>query len=258
MAACRRRRRSSGLVVRSGLFVLALAAMPAVASAADDHLWTYHLRGTVGAASVGAILTLQDDHRFVAGHDFYADGTDVPLTGALDARVLELRELGGGTFHLHLANPPGALASKLDFGSDPRLEGTWTRSGDTRPVHLHVEDRDEGRFPSRLYGAVTREPDRRFEARVRRFVVAVLAGDETRASGFVSYPLRVDDNRTTFIRTRAELIRTWRRIFTPPVMAALRGAIPHDMIVNDDGDGVKLAEGVAWFNGRGVETINVD
>ena len=233
MAACRRRRRSSGLVVRSGLFVLALWALPAAAQTVD---WvrTQDVGGTLGSDRIGGALTIEDDRVFVAGHYFYASHlANIPLTGSLRGADLDLAEPGGGTFHLHLMGGRHAELPAHGFDTATGLAGLWTVGGKTLPVRLHFTTTYAGPFPARLYDSVTMEPDHVFEASVQHFVRDVLAGDESAASAFVSYPLRVNASPTFMVRSASELKRRWGQVFTPGVLEALRDGIPHEMFTRN-------------------------
>lgn len=121
------------------------------------------------------------------------------------------------------------------------------------PVRLALDRIGTG-SPDRIYGDVTTEPDGVFEARVRRFVAAVLRGDRRTASGIVSCPLRLYGARTGVVATRRALLARWKGVFTPTIMAGLREAVPHDMFTRN-GEAA-LGGGEMWFDATGLASLD--
>ena len=47
----------------------------------------------------------------------------------------------------------------------------------------------------------------------------------------------------------ADFLKDYERVFTPPFVARIRSAVPHDMFAN--AQGIMLADGAVWFNDKG-------
>ncbi|MBE7212789.1 MAG: hypothetical protein INR65_17385 [Gluconacetobacter diazotrophicus] len=234
--------------------LLAASASGARPARAAPGEWTQEVRGTVGPYRVGGALVVRDGRVFEAGHYFYASRlANIPLRGTMHGGELELTEPGGGTFRLRLVHP-GATGPVTEFGNATGLDGSWSGNGRTLPVRLDFDWGAPGPWPVRRYGDVTADPDAVFEGKVRRFVAAVLSGDRTAASGFVSYPLRVNGAAGFVVRTRVELPARWDAVFTPAVLAALRAAIPHEMFVRNGQ--AMIGNGQAWFDAAGLCAVN--
>jgi hypothetical protein len=215
---------------------------------------TYELVGTVGTHAVGASITI-NGAAFELGHYFYVSQLkDIPLTGSVNGRTVTLTEPGGGVFHLTLQGPGGAGGDGSSFATSTELDGTWTQGAQTLPVKLGMDSAFDGAPSGHLYADVTSASDADFEAMVRRFLTAVLAGDKPGAAAAVSYPLRVNGTHTLTVRTRAALIADWSRVFTPGLIAQLRTAVPHEMFVHEGQ--AMVAGGAAWFDAKGASALN--
>jgi hypothetical protein len=241
-----------GLALTLGL------AFSAVAGDPPKGMTTYELQGKVGPYPVGASITVEDHVRFVEGHYFYASKlADIPLTGKVDGETVTFEEPGGGVFRLHLVTNSATKQRPLTFYTSTGLQGTWAQGGKTLPVTLGFGGVYDGGAPTRWYADVTDEPDAAFEARVRKFRTAVLAGDKAGAAAAVSYPLRVNGaHRPTMIRNKADLIAHWNTIFTPAFNTRLRDTLAHEMFVHNGN--AMLGDGLVWFDAKGASAINAD
>ncbi|PHY12682.1 hypothetical protein CSW58_10970, partial [Caulobacter sp. B11] len=218
-------------------------------------LSTNGLSGKVGAYPVGMQLTIRDHRDFVSGHYFYVRTLiNIPLTGRMEGDTLTLQEPGGGVFRLHLvSNVPGRKET-LTFYNSTSLAGTWTQGAKTLPVELGLTGGYDGPPRARHYEEMTDEPDAVFEARVGRFLKAVVRGDRAAAAQAVSYPLLVNGARPRTVRNRAELLARWDSIFTPAFVADLRNAVPHEMFVRQGM--AMVGDGDVWFDAKGAKVIN--
>jgi hypothetical protein len=228
---------------------LAGAAVMTVAGAAQaQDVETWALSGTVGTHAVGMQLTTSKGAAFVGAHYFYnSQLKDIPLTGSETGATVTLKEPGGGVFHL-------TLQGGANFGAASGLTGTWTQGSQTLPVKLSVDGASTGGSPGHIYADVTKESDAAFEARVRKFLSAVQAGNKAVAASVVSYPLAVNGSPHFTIKNAAQFEADWSQIFTPALRAQLWIAVPHDMFVHNGQ--AMLAGGVAWFDDKGVSALN--
>jgi hypothetical protein len=225
---------------------VAVVTMAGVAQAQDVETWS--LSGTVGTHAVGMQLTTGKGATFAASHYFYdSQLKDIPLTGAETGASVTLKEPGGGVFHL-------TLQGGANFGAANGLTGTWTQGSQTLPVKLSLDGASTGGAPGHIYADVTKESDAAFEARVRKFLSAVLAGNKAVAASAVSYPLAVNGAHKLTIKNAAQLEADWAQIFTPALIAQLKTAVPHDMFVHNGQ--AMLAGGVAWFDDKGASALN--
>jgi len=225
----------------------AVVVMASAAQAQDVQTWS--LSGTVGTQPVGVELTITDNNVFDAGHYFYdSQLKDIPLTGKETGATLTLKEAGGGVFHL-------TLQGGANFNVATGLSGTWTQGSQTLPVTLSLASAHVGADGGHLYGDVTSESDEKFEARVRKFLSAVLAGNKVEAASAVSYPLAVNGAHKLTVKNAAQLETDWGEIFTPGLIAQLKTAVPHDMFVHDGM--AMLVNGAVWFNAKGATALNL-
>jgi hypothetical protein len=223
--------------------------------APNDSQQTYELDGTVGTHGVGMALTIDGGSKFDIGHYFYnSQLKNIPLTGSVDGKTVTLTEPGGGVFHLTMKGNGGAGGEGTSFETSTEFDGTWTQGAQTLPVKLGMDTAYAGAPSAHRYQDVTTESDVAFEARVKRFLDAVLAGDKQTAAATVSYPLAVNGPPNLKVRNAAALIADWSRIFTPKMLAALRTAVPHEMFVHEGQ--AMVAGGAAWFDAKGATALN--
>jgi hypothetical protein len=253
-----------GVTIKAWATVAAVAGAAAIAGAAsanppspalNDSQETYELVGTVGTHGVGMALTIDNGSKFDIGHYFYnSQLKNIPLTGSVDGKTVTLTEPGGGVFHLTMQGNGGAGGDGSSLDTATELDGTWTQGSQTLPVKLGMDSAYSGAPSAHLYADVTTESDVAFEARVKRFLDAVLAGNKAVAAATVSYPLAVNGPPNLKVRNAATLIADWSRIFTPKMLAALRTAVPHEMFVHE-GEAM-VAGGAAWFDAKGACALN--
>jgi hypothetical protein len=232
--------------MRGLIWAALVAALGGAAQAQDVQTWA--LSGTVGGHPVGAELTVAGNNRFDGGHYFYVSQLkDIPLTGSETGATLTLNEPGGGVFHL-------TLQGGADFGTASALTGVWTLGSQTLPVTLSLDSARSGAGGAQMYADVTSDSDAVFEAKVRRFLSAVLTGNKAVAATTVSYPLAVNGAHPLTVKTAAQLQADWSRIFTPALIAQLKTAVPHDMFVHNGQ--AMVANGAAWFDAKGAAALN--
>ena len=247
------------VMIKAAAFGLAIALAFASSAGAGNPpkgLNTIDMSGKVGAYPVGMELTVRDRRDFVSGHYFYVRTLiNIPLTGRMEGDTLVLQEPDGGAFRLHLvSNVPGRKEA-LTFYNSTGLAGTWTQGDKTLPVEIGFTASYDGPPRERLYEEVTAEPDAVFEARVGRFLKAVVAGDRATAAQWVAYPLLVKDGvRARTIRNKSELLARWDSIFPPKFVAKLRNAVPHEMFVRQGS--AMVGDGDIWFDAKGAKVIN--
>lgn len=242
--------------------LLSLAA-PAAASqsgvdAAMDALMTearrLTLSGTLGGTVIGMSFALRGRDEIVSGHYYRGrNPVDIPLTITRRGDDIIMHDPGGGTFHLRLHGHDDS-APPFDFWNSIGLRGTYVEGNQQRPVRLGFESIVPGEAGGRWYRDVTERPDADYEAVVRRFLEAAIAGDRRAATGAVSFPLRVNGPCPRSVPNRARLLEQWDAIFTPAYVARLRTAIPHEMFVRQ---GLAMvAHGAVWFDADGAVVLN--
>jgi hypothetical protein len=218
-------------------------------------LETFEFEGTVGAHGIGGSVTLKDGTSLDEAHYFYdSQLKNIPLTGAVNGSTVTLTEPGGGVFHLKMQGNGGVGGDGSSLETSVGLRGTWTQGAQTLPVALSMDTAYPGEPSAHRYADVTSQSDVAFEARVKRFLDAVLAGDKKLAAATVSYPLAINGPPNYKIRTPAALIANWSRIFTPKLLADLRKAVPHEMFVHEGQ--AMVDDGTAWFDAKGVVALN--
>ena len=237
------------------LLFCAAAALAAGRAAADPSVETYHLDGTIGPYAVGAAITVKGGTSFDAGHYFYDNQLkDIPLDGQVSGRTVTLTAPGGETFALTFQGNGGTGGDGSSFETSTALVGTWTKGAQTLPVKLGMDFVTEGPPDGHMYADVTSESDAAFEARVARFLRAALSGDRQAAAAAVSYPLAVNGSHPMRIASPAQLDAHWDAIFTPALLAQLKGAVPHEMFVHEGQ--AMVAGGLVWFDAKGASAIN--
>ena len=97
-------------------------------------------------------------------------------------------------------------------------------------------------------------PDREVLSFFDKFQKAVGSGNREMVSTMVNYPLRVNTRTGTkmVVTNRAELVRQYDAIFTPPVRAAIVTEKPAKL--SGGRDGVAVAAGVVWLSGVCTKT----
>jgi hypothetical protein len=245
-----------------GALACVLAFVQVAPATADSEFIRSQLRGTIGPYPIGMQVIVREQRDLKGGHYFYNKHlVDIPLQGEIEGEKVTLRGADGGVFSLHFVGKPPKPGVPLTFDYSDGLVGVWTRGGVSLPVTLRGDWRQLG--AGRLYQAVTDEPDAVFEAKVRKFLAAVQAGDRAKAAKLVSYPAWINEGdgartQRTTVRNPAEFLSHWDRIFTPGYVAKLKKAVPHDMFVRG-GDGMAMIlNGEIWFDAEGVKAINAD
>jgi hypothetical protein len=133
--------------------------------------------------------------------------------------------------------------------------GTWTQGGQVLPVKLSMDSAYAGAPSGHPYADVTSASDTVFEAQVKRFLDAVLAGNKPAAAALVSYPLAANGGAHPMsVKSATQLAANWDQIFTPALLAQLRTAVPHEMFVRNGQ--AMVAGGAAWFDAKGAAAIN--
>ena len=234
------------------IMVMAIAATAVPVSA--QSVEQYQLTGMIGRYRVGANLSVRNDRDIVAAHYFYASTrADIPLAGNISVEQVTLRGTDGGVFDLHFETNDTSARRPFTFKTSTALAGSWTRNGQTLPVHLSL-DSFGGPPNATRYQGVTDLPAPAFEATVARFLRGATTGNRGEAASAISFPLTVHGAGRSVISNRAQLDARWSRIFTPCIVAKLRDAIPHEMFVRNGS--AMVADGAVWFHGRGATVIN--
>lgn len=239
-------------------FFLALILLALVTSQAQttDGATQISYQGTLGAARIGLTVVVKNG-AISGGHYFYAKYlTDIPLNGSAQPGALSLHGQDGGAFALKFVGNGSEGGKPLTFENSVGLEGTWSEDGKSLPVKLTAAGQSPVPASGRWYEMVTSESDAAFEARIRGFYKAALAGDRTAAAKYVSFPLRVNHNgKSRMIRDAAELTAQWGTIFTPAYLAALKNDLPHDLSVVQGQ--AMLGDGQAFFSEKGATALNI-
>jgi hypothetical protein len=240
------------IVWAGAAFAMAIGlTSPAAAQPGD--LQTYELSGTVGTHRVVMSLTIRGVAQVWVAHYFYdSQLKDIVLVGSEIGPVLTLMEPEGGLFKLKLQGVGGDGGS---LATSAGASGTWTEGARTLPVQLSVDSAYDGAPSAHRYADVTGAGDAVFEARVKRFLDAVLAGNKPAAAALVSYPLAVNGGAHPMsVKSPAQLAANWDRIFTAALLAELRTAVPHEMFVRNGQ--AMVAGGAAWFDAKGASALN--
>jgi hypothetical protein len=219
-------------------------------------LETYQFTGTVGTHPIGMSLTIRGAAQVYLAHDFYdSQLKDIALVGSENGPVLTLMAAGGGVFKLKLQGNGGAGGDGGSLATSVGAAGIWTQGAQTLPVTLSMDSAYDGAPNGHRYADVTSASDAAFEAMVKRFLGAVLAGNKSAAAALVSYPLAVNGGAHPLtIKSAGQLAADWDRIFTPALLAQLRAAVPHEMFVHEGK--AMVAGGAAWFDAKGASAIN--
>jgi hypothetical protein len=217
--------------------------------------------GTLGKMRIG-LTVVYEGGKIEAGHYFYQKFLeDIPIVGFTQGPQITLTGSGGETFHLHFVGNGSEGDQTLDFQNSIGMDGVWTSAEGRRsyPVSLHQTTGRNGADDGHRYSDITTESDAAFERRVQSLLRAVQSGakGKTVAVRFISYPLKVNypSGRGKKFRNSAEVLAGWDDIFTPAMLARLRQDLPHDMFVHNGM--AMLGNGEAWFNARGLATVNV-
>lgn len=135
------------------------------------------------------------------------------------------------------------------------LAGTWSGNGHTVSVKLTAEDGDSYVF-GRRYSDVTNKGDAQFEAPIKGFYNAAIAGRPADAARFVAFPLRVNTaaRRYMTIHNASELQQKWNSIFSPAWLKALAAVSPHDLSTSNGQ--AMISAGLAFFGEDGLEVVN--
>ncbi|WP_281701951.1 hypothetical protein [Acetobacter malorum] len=214
----------------------------------------YRLSGTLGPYPIGATLSVRPDQTVANAHYFYVKNlVDIPLSAQKSGEQITLSEAGGGRFTLHFETSDKKAPAPLTFQTSTALAGTWADGTKTYPVKLNLESIDR-LAPNALYEDVTDAPPAVFEAMVQRFLRNVLSGNKAETAKLISWPLRVNAEHSFTLKTPAALSASWSRVFTPCILATLRGAIPHEMFVHNGQ--AMIANGTVWFDAHGASAIN--
>lgn len=228
----------------------AASAAPIPQPAPDN----YRLSGTLGPYPIGATLSVRPDQTMANAHYFYVKNlVDIPLSAQKSGEQITLSEPGGGRFTLHFETSDKKASPPLTFQTSTALAGTWADGTKAYPVKLNFESIDR-LAPNALYEDVTDAPPAVFEAMVQRFLRNVLSGNKAETAKLVSWPLRVNAEHSFTLKTPAALSASWSRVFTPCILATLRGAIPHEMFVHNGQ--AMIANGTVWFDAHGASAIN--
>jgi hypothetical protein len=236
-------------------FIFALGAPLAIGQTPAGSQISYE--GTLGQARIGLTLVVTDGGSITGGHYFYAKYlTDIPLTGSTQPGSVSLKGEDGGAFALKFVGNGSEGGKPLDFNNSVGLEGSWSKDGKSLQVKLTGAGMATVPASGRWYEQVTEESDSAFEAKVRGFRQAVLAGDKAAAARYVDFPLRVNQNgKSHMVRNTAELAAQWDKIFTPGYLEILKKDIPHDLSVSRGQ--AMLGSGDVWFTSKGASALNL-
>lgn len=244
---------------RSLLLILPLL-LPGAAGADDVAVpFLYAGEGKLGTAPIVMALEVQGDRLTARSH--YADQAhlaDIPLTGIAGPDFV-LREADGGVFRLRFKGDGSEHGATLGYDNSVGVIGSWSRGGRTLPVAIALSRRPGG-MPSRWYANVwdiDDQSDAVFEARIRAFYRAVMAGERAAAARMACYPLRVNFSATRRLEigTPRAFEARWRRIFTPSWLRAAARTVPHELSIVESQ--AMLGNGLAFFDGRGLIVVNV-
>jgi hypothetical protein len=139
------------------------------------------------------------------------------------------------------------------------IVGTWSRldGSGSLPFYLQMSG-GVGAEGEKRYTVAGVNDDIAFEARVRKWRSAVLAGNKQIVASMISYPISVGTKgKTIKLKNAAQLVRNYSDVFTQKRVDIIRSTVPHNMFVRYDG--VMLGDtGQIWFNADAkVIAINI-
>lgn len=240
-------------VMIASMLLVAVANGPSHIAYAEKTSQLHDYSGQVGNAPIAMTLVFSGDKVAEGSHYYYRKYLkDIPLTGT-SGTELSLAEPGGGLFLLHYVdNNNKAVTAEQSTG----LSGTWSSNAQSLPVRLSVEGSGDYVVGHR-YATITDKTDDQFEAPVKGFYNAVLAGKPAIATQFVSFPLRVntDPGKYMMIHNADELKQKWNHIFSPQWLKALSASSPHDLPVIQEL--AMIGAGLAFFNEKGLAVVNM-
>lgn len=213
--------------------------------------------GTLGTTQVGMTIeirqqTITDGHYFVAN-----DLRDIPITGAIYDRRITISGADGSSFDLRFKGNGSEHGEELSFHNSVGLVGSHQRDGKVEKIDLgflRIGQPSEGR----RYAFTTDLSDLEFESIVRDWRFAVLSGNRKEAAKHTHFPLRVNANhKHRTIRTSAEFLNQWDRIFTPAYLSRIKKDLPHDMLGENASLLVMLGPGDLYFGDKGIEILNL-
>lgn len=213
--------------------------------------------GKIGAMSAG--MTLEVRHNTITGGYYFlaTDLRDIPIIGVIRDGEIKLSTADGSTFSLRFEGNGSEHGERLDFDNSVALVGTHHDKERVERVDLGFLTMGAP-IHGRRYAFATNLSDAAFEAIIRKWRIAVLAGNRRVAAEYTHFPLRVNTHRTyIMIRTPAELYKRWDRIFTVAYLSRIRQDLPHDMLGDSASLLVGLGNGDVWFGDKGVEVLNL-
>lgn len=156
------------------------------------------------------------------------------------------------------AQGSGATVGSVDF---PRTAYSGPAPNDEPNVHEDDLGPQCGARTEPSSAQAANASDPVFKGKVRRFLDAVRRNDRAAAAQLVSYPAGINRGaetsvRRSTLRTKADFLAQWDRIFTPAYLRKLRAASPDDMFAKDGM--AMVGDGLIWFDANGAKVFNLD
>ncbi len=218
-------------------------------------VWASDYQGTIGDVPIGFALDGASDYPKKSGWYFYAKyWKDIPLAGEYDekTKVMTLREKDGSgkdfaEFRLTFPkkDPKGKFKGALT-GNEVAV-GTWNKIGssESKPVYLSMTT-DMPQVGNGRYSSAGATDDFAVEKQVQKFWHGLVNGKRNDVADSCEFPVRIG---SVTVKSKAELLRKYDKLFTPKTIAAIKKTVPHAMFARDQG--VMLGDGEAWFNDKG-------
>lgn len=239
------------MVVVSALSIFAGSA--SLSAFAEETPEFHQYSGVVGSSPINITIGFLNGKIVDGSHYYYRKYLkDIPLMGTVGSEI-RLNETGGGIFMVHsVDNHNKPVTEEKSIG----MIGTWSGNGHVLPVKLSAEN-IQSYVAGHRYASITSKSDVQFEACVRGFYDAVLAGKPDAAAHFVAFPLRVNisPGKYMLIHDAIALKQKWKYVFSAQWLKDLARSSPHDLFITEEK--AMMGNGLAFFNDKGLDVVNV-
>jgi hypothetical protein len=227
-------------------------------TASAQNLWLNDYEGTVGNSKIGLTLVSKD----VSG---FERGSDVACSYFYVSQLKDIKmkcSIGiDGSFTFNELDEQGNVRAvfrgKFVKNEQDLAEGSWTRSGRTRPLPFRMRmAQGVSSENGNRYAQIDAADPAKFETAVRDFRTAVMKTDKQKVVSQIKYPIRVAVNgKTVKVKNKTAMLTFYDRVFTKEFAADLEKTVPHNMFCKFSG--AMLGNGIVWFWGDGkVIAIN--
>lgn len=215
------------------LLLILLFLLAQSACSRPDIPWHNSYRGKLGDSSGG--LALVFDGADIAG-ELYFDGdhTDIPLSGRLDERQIELYGIDGTVLKAEF------VRNDSQFGNEELdkevLKGFVIRDAIKLNMYFSIRHGSAGDL-SRKYLIAGFDNDDELESFACEFKDAVLAGNKNKVAKMLWYPITVElkNKSVKQFQDKEDFLGFYDDVFYLEFINAFERAVPHDMFARYDG-----------------------